>query len=47
MDEGFYRKMKDDVEKSAAAEEIKMLFAVLPLEDKVKVIDSLVDPIKK
>ena len=30
-----------------AAKKIRELFAELPLEDKVKVVDSLVDPIKK
>ena len=43
------RTMKDSAEKSAAAakKEIKALFAALPIEDKVKVIDSLAGPIKR
>ena len=41
--------MKKAEEKDAAgaAKKIRELFAELSLEDKVKVIDSLVDPIKK
>ena len=38
---------KDDGKKFAgSAQAIRKLFEKLPIEDKVKVIDSLVDPIK-